>query len=412
VLWEPKHTSIVDGAGKSYPVSSWVMWSATTSPQGVTAPLIYCGRLDGPSPFTASLYPGKRAAIDIPPDVKGKIALIELTAQKRPIDAMFKGHIQLHNPEADGVHWVLGPNATNVPLAPADLETKLRDAGALAVIYAWTNISDDEAYLELKRGGSPVMAALCVGPTAGGALRKLADQGESVTFTNDAKITEHVQTRTIVATLPGSSDDEALILWTHSDGMNAIEENGGIAIVNLMRYFSRLPVSARKRSIVCVIADGHFAEQYSPSLAWMTERPDIKAKAVACVAIEHLGCREWQSDPATNTFAPTGLPELMFAFCSNEPMPQLAQDAVAGCAKGLTAVVSTTERGFSPALNTYRLGKIPTIACIAAPSYLLSEGANGHLEKLSSALFYDQVKMFGRMIHQLDETPKSALVAT
>ncbi|QWU17895.1 hypothetical protein SAMN04487895_105336 [Paenibacillus sophorae] len=52
---------------------------------------------------------------------------------------------------------------------------------------------------------------------------------------------------TIYAVLPGMNDDETIILNTHTDGPNTCEENGGIALLAMAKYFSQIPKEWRNR---------------------------------------------------------------------------------------------------------------------------------------------------------------------
>ena len=82
-------------AGKMLPVSSYCRYSGTTGPGGVTGELAYCGKAEGPSGFSASVLPNvPRASIDVPADLKGKIALIEVSAGPMLYGAMFKDHVR------------------------------------------------------------------------------------------------------------------------------------------------------------------------------------------------------------------------------------------------------------------------------------------------------------------------------
>jgi hypothetical protein len=292
---------------------------------------------------------------------------------------------------------------------PRGLASDLQKAGALGIVYSWTNLSDGNAAGQTKMGAWGVLPALWVGRKAGGELRQLAQSNGRVTLTLQANTVPEVPTHTIVATLPGVSSDEIIILWTHTDGNNAIEENGGIAMLNLMKYFSRLPKASRSRTIVCVISEGHYAEQYVPTSAWVKERPDLIEKAVALVSIEHLGCREWIDDPVANTYKSSGRPETGWAFCPTAPLPDIMVDSLKGTNAGKIAVMDSDVHSFSPGMAAYRAAKVPTIAYICTPPYLLAEGPDGHIQKLESRQYHEQVLAFGNVIHRLDKTPRSAL---
>ncbi len=419
VLWEPVAWSLKTASGKDITVANICRWSAVTGPTGVTGPVKFCGRLIGPSKFSASAYPGKLPHIDIPADIGGKIALIEVMADLMSWKDMFGDHI---NTVVDPTHagglppvqssaWACFTNENSLP---ADFEAQLRKAGAIGVIYAWVNGADADAQGQHKRNGTPALPSLWVGHTAGEELRALAEQGTPVTMMVDAKITNNVPTATTIATLPGQSADEIIVLWSHTDGMNATEENGGIAILNLVKYFASLPMSARRRTIVCVLTEGHMAIQYLPDQAWLKDRPDLAEKAVTAFGMEHFGCQEWVSDLEKNRFYGTGRPEIVWAFCQappDRPNPQLQLmlDALKGSRAERTAVIDRSDRAFGPGLLTWRFGNIPTVAYITTPAYFLSEAPNGHIDKLSPELFHDQVQSLARAIRLADQMPKHEL---
>src|SRR5262249_38696898 len=143
------------------------------------------------------------------------------------------------------------------------------------------------------------MPALWVGRAAGDRLRRLAQSGGEATLTLEAVISPDTPTETVIATLPGISTDEVIIVNTHTDGNNATEENGGLGCLALAHYFSRLPKNARRRSLVFVLATGHFAGAYVPAIRGVIDRhPDLINRAVGALTVEHLGCREWLDNAA------------------------------------------------------------------------------------------------------------------
>jgi hypothetical protein len=132
-------------------------------------------------------------------------------------------------------------------------------------------------------------------------LRILARDGARATLTLEAETTG-----TLIATLPGTSSDEVIIVNTHTGGPNAIEENGGLGILALAKYFGQVAKDQRRRTLVFVLATGHFAAPWVPSIRGVIDKhPDLIKKAVAAVTIEHLGCREL-ADDASLHYQPTG----------------------------------------------------------------------------------------------------------
>ena len=74
----------------------------------------------------------------------------------------------------------------------------------------------------------------------------------------------------LIAVLPGTSSESVLIVNSHSDGTNATEENGGLGILALAKYFSKIPKSSRKRDIV-------FVQSHMANFSAMAQLPSIQA---------------------------------------------------------------------------------------------------------------------------------------
>src|SRR5262249_23152367 len=131
-------------------------------------------------------------------------------------------------------------------------------AGALGVILAWTDISDANAADQYTPFSRPPQGipGLYVGHETGAKLKALS--GAKATVVLEADIHPDTPTDTLIATLPGTSADEVIIVNTHTDGPNATEENGGIGILALAKYFAKIPKSERKRTIVFPLTTGHF----------------------------------------------------------------------------------------------------------------------------------------------------------
>lgn len=396
-------------AGEALPVGAFCRWSATTGPTGITAPLRYCGRIEGPSRFDWRLDPDRRSRLAVPADVRGRIALVEVAAGVRPLARMFEGQVRAMIDKDRGAPFPAGqgPSASSQAMVPENLEDHLKAAGALGVIYAWSGLADADAQGQ-SRSGFPGLPSIWVTPGVGARLIRAASGEEAATLIVEADTAADVPTRTLVAKLPGQSP-ETIILWTHTDGPNALQENGGVAILNMIRYLAKAPRSARRRSLAVVMVEGHFAEQYLPTSAWMKEAPDLVRDAVAFVAIEHLGGAEWRSDPAANVYGPTGLHELAFAFCPSAPMQALARQAALGQSLGREAVIGTDKFAFTPAMTAWREARIPTFGYISTPNYLMADAPGGHIDKLDPDLYYEQVKMLLRLVRALDAAPRELL---
>src|SRR5262249_44494617 len=106
-------------------------------------------------------------------------------------------------------------------------------------------------------GGSAGVPTLTVDRATGNLIKQKIASGAQARLT--LLVDQHPADPAddIVATLPGGSD-EVIIFNSHTDGTSSAEENGGLGVVAMARYFAALPPSCRKRTMVFVLTPGHF----------------------------------------------------------------------------------------------------------------------------------------------------------
>src|SRR5215467_2789498 len=298
--WDARRWEITirppSGAIFKAPVTSYFPYSGETPSAGVTGELVYAGHnpsfnLDG---------------------LQGKVALIDFATAVRRFGENYKA-------------WGIYPASAHFPTeykpargAVNDL-TQFQKAGAVAVILAWTDVSDANAADQYTPFSRPPQGipGLYVGRDTGVALKKLAGSGAKATLVLEAETYPDTPTDTVIATLLGTNSDEVIIINTHTDGPNATEENGGIGILALAKYFARLPKAGRKRTLVFALTTGHFAAPWVPSMRGIIQKyPDLIRKTVAALTVEHLGCKEW-ADDASLHYSPTGENEWAVAITEN-----------------------------------------------------------------------------------------------
>jgi hypothetical protein len=288
----------------------------------------------------------------------------------------------------------------------------VRSAGARGVIFAHQSISDEQAALLYSPFGRELqdMPALWVGRNAGAQLRNAAKAGADVTLMLDATVTPDRPTDTLLATLPGTSSDEIIIINTHTDGNNATEENGGIGVLALAQYFSRLPQTSRRRTLVFVLATGHFAHAYVPMIRGVIERhPDLIKRAVGAVTVEHLGCREWLDDGSMK-YRPTGKNEFTIAITEFESTARIMLDSFKDTGDTRAGVVIPTPNGgFNGEGGPLSRAGVPTIGYIPIPTYLLAAAADGCIDKLSKPFLHEQLHVLAKVIHKMDAMSASEL---
>ena len=387
--WDAKRWQItVDG--KQIPVTSYFPYSGETPAAGVTGELVYAGhapsfKLDG---------------------LQGKIALVDFSVNVRKFGEMYQP-------------WGIYPTNAHFPVEfkPArggvnDL-TPFKKASAVGVIIAWTDVSDANAQDQYTPFSRPPQGVpgLYVGREAGAKLKALAGSGAKATVVLEADVHPDTPTDTLLATLPGTSTDEVIIVNTHTDGPNATEENGGIGILALAKYFAKVPKSERKRTLVFPLTTGHFAGPWVPSMRGIIQKyPDLINKAVAALTVEHLGCKEW-ADDATLHYRATGENEWAVAITESAGTGRALVDALQGSGDKKTAVVNPVHGGWLGEGGGLARAGVPTIGYIPQPNYLLAGPANGCIEKLSAERLHAEIEVFAKVIHTMDSMTAADLKA-
>jgi len=392
--WEARRYELTispaSGASFKAPVTSYFPYSGETPASGATGELVYAGH----SPtFNLS-------------GLQGKVALIDFSTNVRKFGEMYKP-------------WGIYPADAHFPaeFRPArggvnDL-TQFQKAGAVGVIIAWTDVSDANAadqYTPFSRPPQGV-PGLYVGRETGAKLKALAASGAKATVVLEADVHPDTPTDTLLATLPGTTADEVIIVNTHTDGPNATEENGGLGVLALAKYFAKVPKSERKRTLVFPLTTGHFAGPWVPSMRGIIQKyPDLIKKAVAALTVEHLGCKEW-ADDATMHYKATGENEWAVAITECAGTGRALVDALQNSGDKKTAVVNPVHGGWLGEGGGLARAGVPTIGYIPQPNYLLAGPANGCIEKLSAERLHSEIEVFAKVIHTMDSMTAADLKA-
>jgi hypothetical protein len=381
--WEAKRWGIdvapSSGARFTAPVTSYFPYSGHTSAAGVAGELVYAG-----SHPTFALT-----------GLQGKVALVDFATNTREWAKVYQP-------------WGINPPGESFPssMRPAraavnDL-TPFQKAGAVAVILGWTDVSDANAADQYTPFSRPPQGipGLYVGRGTLATLRALAGSGAHATVVLEAETFPGAPTDTLIATLPGASD-EVVIVNTHTDGPNATEENGALGILALANYFAKVPKSERKRTLVFPLTTGHFAGPWVPSIRGVIEKhPEVIKRAVAAITVEHLGCREWMDD-ASARYAATGKNEWSVAITPDRAMGKALVGALQG-SRDRAGVVNPANGGWLGEGSSLSRAGIPTIGYIPQPNYLLAGPADGCIEKLDPALLHSQIQVFAKLLHAIE----------
>ena len=260
---------------------------------------------------------------------------------------------------------------------------------------------------------------LWVNETNGKEIIEAAKAHKKAKFVLEAEIEEHAQTESFYCIIKGKNQKENVIINTHTDGTNCIEENGPIALLELMR---NMKDAVPERTHIFLFTTGHFRlphfedirtggfQSGSRWLAMHRELWDGKGDHLKCVAnltIEHLGCLEWRD--IDEEYKYTGKPEIDLVYTGNNFMDRLYIDTV----KDRKTVRTMTLRGhnmlhFGEGQNFFTMG-IPEISLVPAPYYLCVVSDSHEMEKFSIDLMTEQTETFARLIEKIENISSKEL---
>ena len=431
-LAEKWSLEVLDGLTPSrIPVSAYAAYSGSTPLGGVTAPLAYIGSapefgLPGNIQDRNGLQDAldrarrdvaawaKAALAGIPGGAAGRIVLVD--TQSPPAlneDALLPLVTYSYDPDRpltatpDYKRMWVG-NAT-LP----NLVTAIANSGAAGAVLILDGSAAATCGQYLPYGNAVAgVPALLVDRDTGEVLRRRAQSTPKARLTLTASV-DRVTSSQLVGILPGDgSTDEVIVVNTHTDGMNAFEENGGIGMVWLARYFSQLPRAKRlKRTLVFSAVMGHFSPvaATAQTTGFVNAHPDLIKRAVASLTLEHFGTSEWIDDE--RGYRPTGGHEATAVWHSQTPIAAPIVDSIV--ANDLRHVSALRPAG------TYMIAVggplhtagVPSASFIAGPDYLVAWAEDNQLDKFVPGRAAQEVRWAADFLTRLDSIPAAQLAA-
>jgi hypothetical protein len=380
--WTPASwsLSLLSGASSTpVQVSAFVPYSGTTGPAGVQAPLAYvpastipidanalAGALQNPTAWTQNLTASLEASLAAAGvALAGRIVVFDLPRLALSLATLTGTTIAVNDPghTLSMTATITRDDLSAMLVMPAML-TALASSGALAAV----GILD--APEEAARGEmapffgtlSPNLPALYVDRVTGASLRAAIATTPAARLVLDASITA-AQNENLVGILPGASSEEILV-GSHTDGPNSIEDNGPVGILGLVQCLAPRSAANRPRTIRIVLSGGHFAGSRGLQTYVAAHTADLTARALAVLELEHLGAREW-TEVSPGKMGLTGLPETQVVYTST-PAPLVA------ASKTFAAEFPRTIVGTPPILGEGQNFRIlPLVQFITMPKYLL-----------------------------------------
>ncbi|MGN0468849.1 MAG: hypothetical protein ACI4GY_09010 [Acutalibacteraceae bacterium] len=395
--WEEKSSSIkiIDGGEDiNIPVSSAYPYSGQTDENGITEELVY---IDNANDFVKA---------------NGKIAVYNVSnINFLPSEIAFDKRSSLPEDVVLETKYE-GPVITSFVHCFYGILSKLNKAKA--VILVWEGLHDDcikGQYLSFILGYQNV-PMLWVNETDGKKVIEAAKEHKKANFVLTAETEENAFTESFYCILKGKNAKETVIVNTHTDGTNCVEENGPIALLQLMK---NLKDRELERTHIFVFTTGHFRlprfkdirtgsfQSASRWLAMHRELWDGKGDHFKCVAnltLEHMGCLEWRDIDGEYKY--TGKPEVELVYTGNKFVDKLYIDTV----KERETVRTMTLRGhnalhFGEGQNFFTMG-IPEISLVPAPYYLCVVSDTHEMEKFDAELMTQQTETFMKLIEKIE----------
>jgi hypothetical protein len=406
--WTTRRWSLEILAGTSprqIRTAAYIPYSGKTPPDGVTAPMALVE--PGAAPQPGSLR-GKIAVFDVPIAPVPLGLFLALGYEGRTYDP--RGALEPSKPYRR-------PFLSIEEIVP--LLDELEAAGAVGAVGVI-----DYPYAGAKGSYFPYdgiirdIPGVYVDRDVGATVKDLARSGARARLTLPADI-KQVRSRNLIGFIPGRSR-ELVALHSHTDGSNAIEDNGPDAIVAMSQYLARLPRRALPRTIMVLLTTGHFAGGNGARAFRRRHRDGLVRRTNAALTIEHLGLLEWDEVPGGG-MAPTGgwEPGAMFAPGSEALVDESfralrrADAAPAGVIRPLDPDASGLPNDPAwPGEGQYLFagGGIPTANYITGPTYLLNWGI-ATTDKVSFRRVRNEAIAFTEMILRLTRTPRRDLHA-
>lgn len=395
--WDEKRSSIeiFDGDEKiDIPVSSAYPYSGETTVDGITEELVYVKDLT-----------------DIP-KTTGKIAVFEVSnVNFIPSEIAFDKRSSYPEDVVLPKKYE-GPVITSFVQCFYGIVSKL--SKAKAVILIWKGLHDDcvkGQYLSFIMDYQK-MPMLWVNETNGQRVIEAAKEHKKAKFVLEAELKENAFTESFYCILNGKNPKENVIVNTHTDGTNCVEENGAIALLQLMKNMKDREL---ERTHIFVFTTGHFrlprfedirTGAFQSASRWLAMHRDLwdgkgnHFKCVANLTVEHLGCKEWRE--VDGEYKYTGEQEVELVYTGNKFMDKLYIDTV----KDRKNIRTMTLRGhnalhFGEGQNFFTMG-IPEISLVPAPYYLCVISDTHEMKKFDIDLMTEQTETFARLIEKIE----------
>jgi hypothetical protein len=231
-----------------------------------------------------------------------------------------------------------------------------------------------------------------------------------------------VETPTVRATLAGQSP-QRIVVDSHTDGTNAVEDNGPVAMVAMARYLARLPGACRPRSVEFVFPTAHFYQRLvdpyhryggAGVIATQLDGEYDQGKVSSVVTLEHLGAIDYEQVPRSGggpgaELMPNSLRAIQFIGITPSPALVATVTEVVRSynmertilLQGADAPGSTVPShcNFGGEGTPYNVHLLPTVGVISAPQSLYDPPFR--LEGIDFNVMHDELLGYTELLNRL-----------
>jgi hypothetical protein len=269
--------------GESVSTTSFVSYSGSTGPQGVTGKLSY------------QPVPGVIGVVEVPA-IGFPMAMFDSLDWDAPTQP---AHDIDFFPETPFERVWLSQDLMRAALA----RFEQGGAAGLVIVVDLPAEHITDGYL-LYDGVHRQIPAVFVSREAAAGLREAESRGAEAVLTLEAGV-EQVETHNVLGLIPGVSD-ELIVLQSHTDGTNGLEDNGPEAILAMAGYLAAQPREQLPRTVLVLLTTGHFAieESWGVEHFLYSHADDLVPRIAAVLSLEHLGALPSRVDRDRGTDVP------------------------------------------------------------------------------------------------------------
>jgi hypothetical protein len=230
-----------------------------------------------------------------------------------------------------------------------------------------------------------------------------------------------VETPSLSATLPGASP-QRIVIDSHTDGTNAVEDNGPVAMVAIARYLAALPAACRPRTVQFAFSTAHFYQRVADVqhrhggagvLAQQLDAEYDKGTVSSVLVLEHLGAIDYEGVPREDgpgqRLEPTGLRAIQFVGITPSPVLVAAigeivrrydmQRTILLQGADAPGVTAPSHCSFGGEGTPYNIHLLPTVGVIAAPQPLYDPAFG--MEGIDFGAMHDELLAYTELVNRL-----------